>query len=663
MSALKYRPEVDGLRAVAVIPVVLFHLGAAWIPGGFIGVDVFFVISGFLITSIILKEQAAGTFTFSGFWMRRIRRILPAMLAMLIVTSIVGYYLLFGPSWSGLGRQVLSAIGIYANIEMWQLSGSYWGPAAESAPLLHTWSLSVEEQFYLFYPLLLLLLLKFTPKRVFPIILAGSALSLAVGVYATSHHASAAFYFLPPRAWELAAGCLLAIFERERGPAPHDNISRTLALSGLLLIAAGYYLIQGAEGFPGFWALLPVVGTVLVIRFSGGEKCLTGRALGWAPVVFIGKCSYSLYLWHWPVIVLAAALKLKYPDSVNLGGIVIVMILLTLASYYFIEKPTRKMKRILPPVIGALIVSLGLAVFLLKADYHYDTSKLEPTEFFGFMYDVTPDPMEESDRSERWNGLIAPAREQRDKDITQGILRYFGGETPALVVLGSSHGMMWGNTIAGVCDELGITVSMFNADGVSPWIDFSIGEEVSRVFPAKQKKQKKVFDAQRLECLKAWSPKVVIIVHRWSPKNDLFQYLEFLRYIESCGAQVILMEQPPELPIGNVNAPEYLVYQYPELESGSISRLVITLEGEYKEEQDQANARVLELCQSLDFCHFLPLSDLYEVSTDEVLAVDDGRVLYIDDDHLSEAGAQRARKRIMQKIVELLNLNENNVDE
>ena len=166
MSAIKYRPEVDGLRAVAVIPVVLFHLGASWIPGGFLGVDVFFVISGFLITSIILKEQAAGTFTFSGFWMRRVRRIMPAMLTMLIATSVAGYFLMFGPSWKSLGNQVFSALGLYANIEMWMLSGNYWGPAAESAPLLHTWSLSVEEQFYLFYPLLLLILLKFAPKRV-----------------------------------------------------------------------------------------------------------------------------------------------------------------------------------------------------------------------------------------------------------------------------------------------------------------------------------------------------------------------------------------------------------------------------------------------------------------------------------------------------------------
>jgi peptidoglycan/LPS O-acetylase OafA/YrhL len=645
VSVLKYRPEVDGLRAVAVIPVVLFHLGASWLPGGFIGVDVFFVISGFLITSIILREHAAGTFTFSGFWMRRVRRILPAMLAMLIVTSVAGYFLMFGPSWNGLGRQVLSAIGIYANFEMWQLSGDYWGPAAESAPLLHTWSLSVEEQFYLFYPLLLLILLKFTPKRVFPIILAGSALSLAIGVYGTAHHPNATFYFLPPRAWELAAGCLLAIFERERGPAPHGNISRTLAFTGLFSIAAGYYLIQGAEGFPGFWALLPVVGTVLVIRFSGGEKCLAGRALGWAPVVFIGKCSYSLYLWHWPVIVLAAALKLKYPDSVNLGGIVVVMILLTLASYYFIEKPTRKMKRILPPVIVALVVSLGLAVFLLRADYEYDLSKFAPVEAFGPSYDVAPIPPE---RGEGVSGLISAPRvtSQYTAYANDGIIRKFGGEEPTVVVLGSSHGLMWGRTIEEICEELGLTVSFYTARAILPWIKLPVEKEPIPNFTADQRF---TFDTKRLENLNKWAPRVIVAVDRWSVRGDPFQYSEFLKYIESCGSQVIIIGQPPELPTEGVSVPLFMAYQFNANPESAPE--TATLEAHRKEIVDSANSRMKGFSDTFDFCHFLPVSDLFEIGEDQVITREGDEVLYIDEDHLSQAGVQKAKARLRQQII------------
>jgi peptidoglycan/LPS O-acetylase OafA/YrhL len=647
VSVLKYRPEVDGLRAVAVIPVVLFHLGASWLPGGFIGVDVFFVISGFLITSIILREHAAGTFTFSGFWMRRVRRILPAMLAMLIVTSVAGYFLMFGPSWNGLGRQVLSAIGIYANFEMWQLSGDYWGPAAESAPLLHTWSLSVEEQFYLFYPLLLLILLKFTPKRVFPIILAGSALSLAIGVYATAHHANAAFYFLPPRAWELAAGCLLAIFERDRGPAPHGSISQTLAFTGLLLIAAGYFLIQGADGFPGFWALFPVVGTVLVIRFSGGEKCLAGRVLGWAPVVFIGKCSYSLYLWHWPVIVLAAALKLKYPDSVNLGGIVAVMILLTLASYYFIEKPTRKMKRILPPVIGALVVSLGLAVFLLRVDYDYDLSRFAPVKSYNASYDIAAAaPTSGGGIKGVVSTKLQP--EQMQAYAEDGIVKPYGGQSPAVVVLGSSHGLMWAKVIDEVAEDLDLTVSFFTARATPPLIELPPLSKATLMFTAKQKM---VFDANRLEKIKMWSPKLVIIVDRWSVRESLDAYEPLLGYINECGARVLFLEQPPEIEAGGFSVPLYVAYQG--LGSADAISAQTFLDVHNREHVAESNMRIHLLAERFDFCESLPVIDLFMASEHEVIVRDGDQILYLDGDHISYNGALRAKERIKETIIRL----------
>tara|TARA_B110000208_G_scaffold189060_1_gene249892 strand:- start:2448 stop:3221 length:774 start_codon:yes stop_codon:yes gene_type:complete len=249
------------------------------------------------------------------------------------------------------------------------------------------------------------------------------------------------------------------------------------------------------------------------------------------------------------------------------------------------------------------------------------------------------------------DGIVLADREKRNEDSMQGIVLEFGAERPAVVVLGSSHANMWGNTIAGVCEELGLTVSMFGANGTPPWIDFPVKGKASKVFSVKQKKD---FDTQRLKCLKEWTPEIVIIAHRWSLGTDPFQYLKFLHYIESCGSQVIFMEQPPELPIGDVNAPQYLVYRYPELAFGSISRLVIARDRDNQEQKGGANSRILELCQFLDFCHFLPMSDLYEVSTDEVLVVDDGRVLYIDDDHLSEAGAQMGRGRIKQKIIEIL---------
>ncbi len=647
MSAIRYRPEVDGLRAVAVIPVVLFHLGATWIPGGFVGVDVFFVISGFLISSIILKEQAAGTFTFSGFWMRRVRRIMPAMLAMLIVTSIAGYLLLFGPNWKGLSDQVFSALGLYANIEMWQLSGNYWGPGAESAPLLHTWSLSVEEQFYFFYPLLLLILLKFTPKRVFTLILIGSVFSLAMCVYATERHANAAFYFLPTRAWELAAGCLLAIFERSRGPVPKGSISRSLALAGLLLICAGYLIIKGPEGFPGFWALLPVVGTVLVIRFACTEQCLAGKILGWAPVVYIGKCSYSMYLWHWPVIVLVSALKLKYPELVNLWAILAAMTVLTLVSYHFIEYPTRKMKRILPLVLAGLATSLGFATFLRHAEYVYDLSIFAPVEAFGAVYDVVPFPPE---LDERLEGVVSPDRDpaQYAAYANDGVVRQFGGETPSVVVLGSSHGLMWGRTIEDICRELGLTVFFYTARATPPWISLPVVAEASRFFT---EDQKYAFDMKRIENIKEWAPDVVIIVDRWSVRGDPFEHTELLQYIESCGSQVLLIGQPPELSTGDMSIPLLMAYRYASSNSPPHQDY---LEAHRPVVVDDANSRIRELAEFFEFCHFVAVQDLFETEDAHVVVREGNQILYIDDDHLSQAGVQKAKDRLKQAIVALV---------
>lgn len=647
MSAIKYRPEVDGLRAIAVIPVVLFHLGASWIPGGFVGVDVFFVISGYLITSIILKEQAAGTFTFKDFWMRRVRRILPALLTMLLATSVASYFIMFGPAWKGIGQQVFSAIFLYANVEMWQLSGNYWGPAAENAPLLHTWSLSVEEQFYLFYPLFLLVLLKFVPKRVFTIVLVGSALSFLVGVYGTIHSPSAAFYLLPTRAWELAAGCLLAIFERSRGPAPKGNISRTLAFAGLLLIGAGYYLIKGAEGFPGFWALMPVIGSVLVIRFSGGEKCLAGRLLSWSPVVYVGKCSYSLYLWHWPVIVLAAALQLKYPNTMNLGGVIVLITILTLVSYHFIEKPTRKMVRILPPVLGGLSVSLVLAGFLLRADYEYDLSRFAPVQSFNASYDVAPTA---SITGVGIEGVVSSKRnpEQMLAYAKDGIIKQHGSETPDVVVLGSSHGLMWAKVIDEVAEEIGLTISFFTVRATPPLIEFPQEPKVTRVFTSEEKR---VFDMNRLAKIREWAPKLVILIDRWSYRTEFEEYRELLNYIEGCGSKVLFFEQPPEVEVGDYSVPLFVAYQC----EPSTTLASQTFLGAHRTlEVALGNSQVNELSDDFSFVETLPLHDLFVGSEGEVLVREQGQILYIDEDHLSYTGALRAKERIKAKITELV---------
>ncbi len=309
MGSLRYRPEIDGLRAVAIIPVILSHVGFQWIAGGFIGVDVFFVISGYLITSIILREHDKGMFRFSNFWLRRIRRIFPALVVMLIVTSIVGYFMLFSAEVNDLGEHGISAILSFANITMWQLGGGYWGVNAHHSLLLHTWSLSVEEQFYFIYPLFLTLLLRFARKWTLPAILAVAICSFILYLYGSQYHMSATFYLLPMRAWELASGCIVATLTWNQDLKISKSLSFLLSLIGFAGIISSYLFISGGNGIKRCLAI-PVIGSVLIIACGENKRSIVNVVLSSYPLVFIGKISYSLYIWHWPVVIMAGQMSL-----------------------------------------------------------------------------------------------------------------------------------------------------------------------------------------------------------------------------------------------------------------------------------------------------------------------------------------------------------------
>ena len=334
----KYRPEIDGLRALSVIGVVLYHAGLGF-SGGFVGVDVFFVISGFLITGIISKEISEGRFTLTNFWVRRIRRIIPAMAFMLMALFPAAVAFLDASTLVRFSQTSIAQSFMISNISFWRKIG-YFNESSELKVLLHTWSLSIEEQFYLFLPLLLLILCKVgLRKYVLPILVTVFVLSLSLNVWATEQYASTSFFLLPTRAWELLAGSLLALLANR---IHVRNVFRELLSAlGIAGILVAMFAFNAHTPFPGKAALLPVVGASLYIFANTAGLTKVGQVLACRPMVYVGLISYSLYLWHWPFFAFARNCLI----SVSLGQSILLVIVSFVAahlSWRFVETPFRK---------------------------------------------------------------------------------------------------------------------------------------------------------------------------------------------------------------------------------------------------------------------------------------------------------------------------------
>ena len=297
---MKYRPDIDGLRTVAVLPVVFYHAGVTGFPGGFVGVDIFFVISGFLITTIIYGEMSDGRFSILRFYERRARRILPPLFAVMVVSLVAGWFILVPDDFDHMGQSILSALIFVSNMWFWQNSRDYFGGATDYLPMLHTWSLAVEEQFYIFFPLLLMALHRYARRLLLPAIGLLVLGSLVLAIHATPRMPSASFYLLPTRIWELGIGSLLAL-GLPRIEAPRA-LREAAGLLGLISVLAPVFLYNSQMQFPGVAALPPVLGAALLIWAGTAGPVWASRLLSLRPMVWIGLISYSLYLWHWPIM-------------------------------------------------------------------------------------------------------------------------------------------------------------------------------------------------------------------------------------------------------------------------------------------------------------------------------------------------------------------------
>lgn len=447
MSITKsYRPDIDGLRAIAILTVVLFHAGLAWVPGGYVGVDIFFVISGYLITAHTYNEVRAGTFSFATFYTRRAKRILPALLVVLAASLLAGWLLMTAEELRQFTTSAIATIVGASNMLFWWKT-NYFAPTAEQMPLLMTWSLGIEEQFYFVFPILLLLLYRFRQNWLFGAVLGLCIVSFALAVVGVRTAPSSTFYLLPMRAWELGAGALLAISEIDRHRIWQNKprwFANAAGLLGLGLIAAAVVFFGKGTPFPGEAALLPVLGAVLLIAGQGGW--VNRYILSLKPLTAIGLVSYSWYLWHWPLLSFGSVVTDRPLPLVSGLALITLALALAVITYKYIEQPfrhTKLMPRTLLPRYG--VVSLVAAVLFAIVSFTHGM----PARFGAATHQF-----HETVEAPQQTKCLAGYGESKP-DLTSTCLETT--TTPAVVLLGDSHAAAMGEALRDVVHAKGQT--------------------------------------------------------------------------------------------------------------------------------------------------------------------------------------------------------------
>jgi peptidoglycan/LPS O-acetylase OafA/YrhL len=461
---MNYRREIDGLRALAVLPVILFHAGFETFSGGFVGVDVFFVISGYLITTIILAELEQGKFSIVNFYERRARRILPALfLVMLVCIPFAWFWLL--PSDMKDFSQSLVAVSLFvANIFFWLESG-YFAPAAELKPLLHTWSLAVEEQFYLLFPVFLMFFWKFGRTFILVMFSLIFLLSLAIADWASYVMPSAAFYLLPTRGWELLIGSFAAFYFRNpRRPITGKILGEVGGLLGVILICLAIFIYTKNTPFPGLYALVPTLGALLIILFAN-QKNYVGRFLGNKFFVGLGLISYSAYLWHQPLFAFARHKGITDADYFVFLILSFVSLLLAYVSWKFVETPLRNKQKFSRASIFTLGGG-GIILFVVLGSYGVSNN--------GFVW-----------RFPVYTEVLSKLQWSEENNITQDCKSLFGGDqycritnptvAPTDILIGDSHANHFFPGLSHYLEKKDRNLLMFGAGACPPFIEIDMG--------------------------------------------------------------------------------------------------------------------------------------------------------------------------------------------
>jgi peptidoglycan/LPS O-acetylase OafA/YrhL len=615
--ALPYRHEIDGLRAIAVMAVILNHAGIGAIGGGFVGVDVFFVISGYLISQIILKDLRAGRFSLAAFYERRARRILPAFVAMIaVVTPLAALWM---PPWelASYGKSVAAAALSASNFLFWGEAG-YFDAASQMKPLLHTWSLGVEEQFYILLPLALMLLVR-RARLIIPAVMIAALLSLGLSEIGWRWKPEANFYLLPTRAWELLAGVLCALIAAHRGPRPND----LFAGAGVALVLGAVLIFNEDTPTPSLYALVPVGGAALILMFTrpGG---MVARALSWRPIALIGLISYSAYLWHQPIFALAR-IRLDAPLG---AALMVALVALSLAagwlSWRFVERPFRRPAPQRPRrhVLAASAAALGALALIGTGGWasggllHLKTDAMQRA----YLASAKPSPFR--DTCHTGGAAFTPPAKSC----------VLFAPTASWAVLGDSHGVELSYALGRALEPRGIGVRQLTFSGCAP--SYGTGADTPCARWTEQAVRYLVEDA-RID--------TVVVSYRLQmhlardPATVWRAYADMLRALTQAGKTVVVLRQVPE----PSRAMPHLIMAFgsgTQIAGGS--RAVWEERHRFSSEHFQQILRRVIVVDPVDL-----LCD-----AQACLAGQEGSSYYFDDNHLSVAGALQIAALAIERV-------------
>jgi len=617
--AVTFRPDIEGLRGLAIVPVVVFHAFPSLLPGGYVGVDVFFVISGFLITSLLMDRLRMGNYSVTGFYGARVRRIFPALFVMLTLTMPMALLLPSTRSLQEYGRTLGATAVFFSNLELYRAT-DYFATEAELEPLVHTWSLAVEEQYYIVFPLLLALLYRRWPKAIAPALAAIGVTSLALSIRWLQIDPPLAFYSALSRTFELMLGSLLAVGLRGEG-VPRVWREASAAL-GLGLIALACVLLTPRTPFPGVAALLPCLGAALLIWSGGQGNTWAGRWVASLPVRWVGAMSFSLYLWHWPMLVLARHWVLDQPTPWEAGAAVAASVLVARASLKWVETPVRRAghtdRRLIMGGAASILFTIGVSWVLVERTWWVKPVDARVQAFLAGARDSNP---HRSRCHGRFDYVIPYEESCRFGDLSK----------PAdTVVWGDSHGAELALVMGEDAERAGTSVAQITSSTCPPAIDF---EEPLRPLCSAHNAAtlQAVVDDEHVR-------RVVMVARyehylRFLPADFAKGLRQAVESLTKAGKQVVLVEP---FPTYGYPVPAALVALH--RRGQPIERF-----GQLREKYEGDQAAALELLRELSELPGVSLVDTGAIlcGGSRCRVVINDAALYFDDNHLSLAGARR----------------------